>query len=169
VANMTCCPECGPDPICDEDGCCAMCGSDVCVVPNTKHLESHIAELEKALAEALARADEGWSRERIRAEDVAQVERNFKLVGFRATGVATVVDCAGSIVQELAELRRAYKATAASEQEARAALASAQSVARTLASIVRHNCRDSLTPCEVRVLDIALSYDVALSYPAKEE
>lgn len=32
----TWCPMCGPDVACDEDGCCAVCGS-TCIGPGAEH------------------------------------------------------------------------------------------------------------------------------------
>jgi hypothetical protein len=52
---VTVCPQCGTDPRCDEDGCCATCGSDVASVylrDYAHDFEARIAELEKALASA---------------------------------------------------------------------------------------------------------------------
>lgn len=59
------CPQCGPNPGCDEDGCCGACGCDVGEIPD------YIA-IQKERDEALARAEKAEADLKINAHLLAQ-------------------------------------------------------------------------------------------------
>lgn len=46
-AVVSWCPQCGPEPACDEDGCCQQCGADTGEVPDWRSLKLRIDELEQ--------------------------------------------------------------------------------------------------------------------------
>ena len=46
------CPECGPEPRCDEDGCCLACGASCGEVPDWRPYAARVGALEAELAEA---------------------------------------------------------------------------------------------------------------------
>lgn len=69
------CPVCGPEPRCDEDGCCATCGATTGQVPDWRAIESEVERLKKSLI-LIAKFDSG--------------DADFQMRAMRCTAVAAV-------------------------------------------------------------------------------
>lgn len=54
---ITWCPQCGPEPHSDEDGCCVMCGCDIGEIPDFITLQGKLGKAEAERDEARAEVE----------------------------------------------------------------------------------------------------------------